>query len=198
MTSRQLLPDEHIARFLLEEEDFSASKELSDSETEDNLEVDAVESDNQTEESYGSSDDELVQEQISLALMDDVLEPQTPHPHPEGQKLMNRRDFMKKMHSQLVEPWLKIRLEIRTMPTHIKNKIANILGSGHDEGQGQSQPQSSNDLQPTEAPNSRKRKICGLCSYTKRRMTKSSCAKCNSAICGEHKVDFCSKCAVQN
>ncbi|CAG4952685.1 unnamed protein product [Parnassius apollo] len=166
MTSRKLLPL-LIARMLLEEEDFSASEELSDSETEDNLEVNAVESDNQTEESSGSSDDEVVQEQISLALMDDVLEPQT------GQKLMNRRDFMKKVHSQLVlfEPWLKIRLEIRTMPTHIKNKIKNILGSGHDEGQGQSQPQPSNDLQITEAPNSRKRKICSLCSYTKRRMT---------------------------
>ncbi|CAG4969121.1 unnamed protein product [Parnassius apollo] len=41
--------------------------------------MDAVESDNQTEDSSGYSDDEVVQEQISLALMDDVLEPQTRH-----------------------------------------------------------------------------------------------------------------------
>ncbi|CAK1583583.1 unnamed protein product [Parnassius mnemosyne] len=83
MSSRQLLPDEHIVRLLLQEEDFSASEELSYSETEDNLEVDAIESDNQTEESSGSSDDEVVQEQISPAAVDDVLEPQTPHPPPE-------------------------------------------------------------------------------------------------------------------
>ncbi|PZC74362.1 hypothetical protein B5X24_HaOG207925 [Helicoverpa armigera] len=83
MTSRQLLPDEHIARLLLEEEDVSASEELSDSETEDNLEVDVVESDNQTEESSGSSDDEVIEERVSPALMDDVLGPQTSHPPPE-------------------------------------------------------------------------------------------------------------------
>ena len=110
---------------------------------------------------------------------------------------MSRRDYMKKLHSQLVESWLKIRLEIRTMPTHIKNKISDILGLGHDEGQGQSQSQSSNGPQPSQAANSRKRRTCGLC-HTRRRMTKSSCVKCNSAICGEHKVGFCSKCALQN
>lgn len=119
-----------------------------------------------------------------------------------GQKIMIRRDFMKKMHSQLVEPWLKIRLEKLTMPTHVKNKIKDILGAKTDEGQGEGQvdgqgvgqSSSSNDLQPVEAPNVRKRKVCGLCSYKKRRMTKSYCSKCNTAICGEHKVDFCIKC----
>ncbi|XP_045456889.1 piggyBac transposable element-derived protein 4-like [Melitaea cinxia] len=110
-----------------------------------------------------------------------------------GQKVITRRDFMKKLHMQLVESWLKTRLEIRTMPRHVKDKIKNVLGVSIEEGQGQ--PSSSNnDLQPLEAVN-RKRKICGLCSYKKRRMTKCYCSKCNTAICGEHKVDFCVQCA---
>lgn len=118
------------------------------------------------------------------------------------QKQMIRRDFMKKLHTQLVEPWLKIRLEIRTMPTQVKNKIKEILGAKSDEGQGEGQvdgqgegPSSSSNLQPVEALNVRKRKVCGFCSYKKRRMTKSYCSKCNTAICGEHKVDYCIKCA---
>lgn len=113
----------------------------------------------------------------------------------QGIKVIPRRDFMKKLHSQLVEPWLKIRLQIRTMPTHIKDKITHILGVKNDEGQTQGHPSSSNDV---ESALNRKRKVCGLCSYKKRRMTKSYCKKCDTAICGEHKVDFCIKCATNN
>lgn len=73
------------------------------------------------------------------------------------------KDFMNKLHMQLVESWLKIRPEIRTMPLLVKDKIKNVLGVSIKEGQAQ--PSSSNnDLQPLEAAN-RKRKICGLCSY---------------------------------
>ncbi|GBP63724.1 PiggyBac transposable element-derived protein 4 [Eumeta japonica] len=115
-----------------------------------------------------------------------------------GQKVISRRDFMKKLHMQLAEPWLKIRLEVRSMPTHVKLKIKKSLGMSTDEGQGEGQnegqPSSNNNTQPLEVPN-KKRKICGLCSYKKRRMTKSLCSKCNTAICGEHKVDFCLRCA---
>lgn len=93
-----------------------------------------------------------------------------------GQKVMIRLDFMKKMYTQLVEPWLKIRLAIRTMTTtHVKIKMIDILGAKTDEdqgegqvdGSGEGQSSSSNDLQSVEGPNVRKRKVCGLCSYTK-------------------------------
>lgn len=111
---------------------------------------------------------------------------------------MNRRDFMKKLHSQLVTPWLQIRLQIRTMPTHIKSKIQDILRVST-EVQGQSgQSTSRNDPGSTETANLRKRKICGLCPYKKRRMTKTYCSKCSTAICGEHKIDFCTSCASKN
>uniref|UniRef100_A0A0K8VSK6 PiggyBac transposable element-derived protein domain-containing protein n=1 Tax=Bactrocera latifrons TaxID=174628 RepID=A0A0K8VSK6_BACLA len=116
----------------------------------------------------------------------------------QGEKILPRPDFMKKLHSQLVEPWLKIRQEIRTMPSHAKNKITEILFPNNDESQGQSQPSATNDLQPAEALTSNKRKACGLCSYKKRRMKKSVFAKCNTAICGEHKADFCIKCSLKN
>lgn len=67
-------------------------------------------------------------------------------------------------------------------------------GEGQVDGQGEG-PSSSSNLQPVEGPNVRKRKVCGLCSYKNRRMTKSYCSKCNTAICGKHKVDYCIKCA---
>lgn len=119
-----------------------------------------------------------------------------------GEKVMNRRDFMKKLHSQLVEPWLKIKLQKPTMPTHIKQKIQKILGEGAVQEEVQSQQEdkmtsnNGHEVQTcSSASNMRKRKICGKCSYKKRRMTKTVCSKCKISICGEHKVDFCLTCA---
>lgn len=111
-----------------------------------------------------------------------------------GQKIMSRRDFMKKLQSELVEPWLKMRLAVPTMPTHIKTKIQNILALNRDEGASNS----TANLRPTQAQYLNKRKVCGLCSYKQRRMTKSYCTKCKTAICGEHKADFCLNCAQNN
>lgn len=53
----------------------------------------------------------------------------------QRQTIMYRRDFMRNIHSQLVEPGLKILLANHTMPTHIK--ISDISASKNDGSQGQ-------------------------------------------------------------
>lgn len=80
MSSRQLLSDESIARLLLEEEENnSPSENLSDSETEDNVEVDDVESDYQPVRSdSSSSSDEDIQVPLSQAEEDNGLVQNTP------------------------------------------------------------------------------------------------------------------------
>lgn len=113
------------------------------------------------------------------------------------QKIMSRCNYMKELHSQLVKPWLETRLQMPTMPTHTKTKIQNVLGIGTDvEGGDRDEVQStSRNESVSTGHNIRKRKICGICSYKKRRMTKSICSQCSIAICGEHKIDFCTSCA---
>lgn len=95
---------------------------------------------------------------------------------------LNRRDFAMKIGDQLVEPWLKQRLQIVTLRRNIKNMIQDILGIVSD----------------AEAPTpstSNVRKICYLCPLKARRMSKHRCIKCKNAICGPHNVDMCSNCA---
>lgn len=41
----------------------------------------------------------------------------------------------------------------------------------------------------------KKRSMCRTCPYQKRRMTKSTCDKCEKPICGEHKVELCTSCS---
>uniref|UniRef100_A0A0K8WIM6 Uncharacterized protein n=1 Tax=Bactrocera latifrons TaxID=174628 RepID=A0A0K8WIM6_BACLA len=72
MASSRLLCEESIMRLLMDEDDDWALEELSDSETEDTVLVDNVESDNQSEESSLLSGDEDVHEGVSGALMNDV------------------------------------------------------------------------------------------------------------------------------
>lgn len=69
---------------------------------------------------------------------------------------------MKQLHEQLVEPWLKHRLEMPTMPRKTKDKIREVLGltcEEHTEGQGQIPgPSGSGNLLTPENVPTRKRK----------------------------------------
>lgn len=118
-----------------------------------------------------------------------------------GQKPIARRDFMKNLHFQLVEPWLKVRLAKITMPTHVKEKIMSVLSMQSSTSQDRQSSPGLQGLDTREEPSTsssgenRKRKTCGKCHYKKKRMTKSMCSNCKVAICGEHKVDFCVTCA---
>lgn len=103
-----------------------------------------------------------------------------------GGKPKLRRPYMKKLQLQLAEPWLKKRFEKTTMPRHVKSKIKSVLNLP-------SEPLPS--CSTASLPENRKRKICGLCPYKKRRMTKTYCAACKIAICGEHTFNFCPSCS---
>lgn len=56
---------------------------------------------------------------------------------------------------------------------YIKNKITDTLVVKIDDDEGQGSKSSDIDLQLVEAPNRRKRKVCGLGCYKKRRITQS-------------------------
>lgn len=100
------------------------------------------------------------------------------------------------------------RSEIRTMPTHVKNKIKRHIRR---KKRWRSKSRTARRSRwrsiitviikcwPSISGwyKYKKIKICGLCSYKKRRTTKSLCSKCNTAICGEHKVDLCQWCALK-
>lgn len=64
ITSRRSLFNELLARFLLDEEDDSASLELSDNQPENNEQLDNVNSDNQSEKLFDLSDGEDIQKRL--------------------------------------------------------------------------------------------------------------------------------------
>ncbi|XP_052745784.1 piggyBac transposable element-derived protein 4-like [Bicyclus anynana] len=93
-----------------------------------------------------------------------------------------RRDFVMKMGDQLMEPWLRERLQTVTLRRDIKVMIKDIIG------------ESSEPETPVHSVTN-VRKICYLCPSKARRMTKHRCMRCKNAICGSHNIDMCSSCA---
>lgn len=96
-------------------------------------------------------------------------------------KPMSRRDFVMKVGDQLMEPWLRQRIQTVTLRRDIKVMIKDILGD-------------SSNLESPVHTVTNVRKICYLCPSRARRMTKHRCMKCKNAICGSHNVDICSSC----
>lgn len=81
----------------------------------------------------------------------------------------------------LAEPWLKERLNNKTLRRNIRQDIGNILNI------------SVENVKP--ACQNKKRKICFYCPSNKRRMTTTYCNQCEQAICGEHRGNICTSCA---
>lgn len=102
----------------------------------------------------------------------------------KNQKPLNRKDFMKKLSTELTAPWMQRRLEAPTLQKNLRNNITNIL---------KTTPQTLRETLSDE-PEPKKRRYCGYCSYKKKRMTKTQCYKCKKAICGEHNIDVCQDC----
>lgn len=100
------------------------------------------------------------------------------------EKPMSRKDFMKKLSTDLTAPWMQKRLEAPTLKRTLRDNITNVL-----KNVVPATPENSND-----EPEPKKRRYCGFCSYKKRRMTKAQCCKCQKAICGEHNIDICQDC----
>ncbi|XP_045763663.1 piggyBac transposable element-derived protein 4-like [Maniola jurtina] len=100
------------------------------------------------------------------------------------EKPLNRKDFMKKLSTELTTPWMQKRLEAPTLKRTLRESIASILNT-----EAQPITQSSSG-----EPEPKKRRYCGFCYYKKKRMTKTQCSKCKKPICGEHNIDICRDC----
>lgn len=96
-------------------------------------------------------------------------------------KPMSRRDFVMKLGDQLMEPWLRQRLQTVSLRRNLRVMIEDILGE-------------SSTVEALVPSTSNARKICYLCPSKARRMTKHRCTRCRKAICGPHNVDMCSHC----
>lgn len=102
----------------------------------------------------------------------------------ENKEPLSRRKFMKELHNSLTKEWMEKRLQKKSIPTSLREVITNIL-----EPNAANQPETSSGQ-----PANKKRKICAFCPSSKRRMSKTQCAKCGKTICGEHKVEACHSC----
>lgn len=102
----------------------------------------------------------------------------------KGDKPLNRREFMKKLSTELSLPWMKSRLEIPNLSRRLREDIENIL------------PQTTQEVsvEAEEEPPAKIRRYCSLCTSKKKRMSKMTCTKCKKTVCGEHKNDVCNKC----
>lgn len=99
-------------------------------------------------------------------------------------KTLNRREYMKKLSTQLTTPWMSKRLEAPTLPRHVRENIENILPK----------PAVQAPTGDDEEPLAKIRRYCGYCKSKKKIMSKMTCAKCKKTVCGEHKIDVCHNC----
>lgn len=88
------------------------------------------------------------------------------------EKPLSRKEFMKKLSTELTTPWMQKRLEAPTLKRTLRDNITSILKSITETS--------------CDEPESKTRRYCGFCSYKKKGMTKAQCSKCKKAICGEH------------
>lgn len=102
----------------------------------------------------------------------------------KGEKPLSRREYMKKLSTQLSEPWMTERLEAPTLPKRVRDNIINILPD----------PVIQNSADDEEEPPAKKRRYCAFCTSKKKRMSKMICTKCKKTVCGEHKNDVCVEC----
>lgn len=96
-------------------------------------------------------------------------------------KPLSRRNYMKKLSTEFISPWMEKRLEAPTLKRHVRVNIQELLPK-------------TNTLDNNEEPVIKKKRYCAYCPSKIRRMSKMTCYKCNKSICGEHKTDICKGC----
>lgn len=90
-----------------------------------------------------------------------------------------RRDFLNTLAFELIEPFIKGRLEIATLRRELKCLISEIVDV---------------DIPRQEAPVLGKKVRCGFCDRLKDRKTKLACSSCHVPMCDEHRSKNCVKC----
>lgn len=71
---------------------------------------------------------------------------------------LSRREFMKRLSTDLIAPWMEKRLEVATLKRSLRDNISQILVK----------PSDSSYENQSEDPEPKKRKYCAFCSYNKR------------------------------
>lgn len=92
---------------------------------------------------------------------------------------MKRREFFHGLTYDLIEPYLKKRLESTTLRRGIKEIIRDILGV---------------EENPAFMPILDKYARCFHCARNKDRKTKKVCIHCSRPMCDEHRVMCCVQC----
>ncbi|XP_041968482.1 uncharacterized protein LOC121725541 [Aricia agestis] len=113
-----------------------------------------------------------------------------------NRKPMQRRVFMNKLHSDLANPWRKVRFGFSNMPRSVRDDIEAVLNKQNISCPSIQSVAKAKSVIPEGSAKSTRR-ICSMCHYKKRRNTKKVCKKCNAHICGEHTIHFCITCAHQ-
>lgn len=92
-----------------------------------------------------------------------------------------RREFLNTLAFELIEPFLKCRLDITTLRKGLKCLISEIVDV---------------DIQEKQEAHVLEKKVrCGFCDRSKDRKTKLACSTCHVPICDEHRSKKCLKCA---
>ncbi|CAB3250198.1 unnamed protein product [Arctia plantaginis] len=100
------------------------------------------------------------------------------------EKPLNRREYMKRLSTELSKPSMRSRLEIPTLSRRLRENIENILPQTNQEASQETE----------EEPPAKVRRYYNLCTTKKKRMSKMTCTKCKKTVCGEHKKDVCNNC----
>lgn len=102
----------------------------------------------------------------------------------KNEKPLSRRQFMKKLSTQLTTEWMQKRLEAPTLKRNIRDIIEVILKKPSDDCSEENEG----------PPPPKTRRYCSYFTSKKKRMSKMTCAKCQKSICGEHQVHVCIGC----
>lgn len=97
--------------------------------------------------------------------------------------ILNRRDFLKILIHELIEPFLRVRYTIPTLRRDLRIAIETIL-----------EIPTTNQPKVT-APSNRKQARCFICPRVMDRKVKTYCEKCNRPCCDEHRLIFCNNCS---
>jgi len=98
----------------------------------------------------------------------------------EDNEKIHRREFLKDLAFNLIQPYLRKRLEVPTLRINLKKTIKEVLGEEDEVNV------------VTKLP---KRKRCSMCPYSDDVKTMYCCAKCRAPVCEKHRTNFCLNCA---
>jgi len=98
---------------------------------------------------------------------------------------IHRREFIKELIFDLVQPCLKKRLEVLNLRKSIRLSIQEILGQ-------------EEEISLNPQTKMMKRKRCSVCPYSDNTKTWFCCALCGSAVCDKHRTNFCLRCTEKN